>query len=128
MSRREDHTRVGWWLMTHDRAGSTLIGSVALAVVIAAVAYVATDWRRIGTGFLVGVALLAVAALVAMGLGIGDARRARRNNLILGALLFASVIAVLAAGARFAWGVLLGEVAALGCLFAVVGLRGATRA
>jgi hypothetical protein len=125
---RDDHTRVGWWLMTHDRAGSGLIGSVALAVVIAAASYVATDWSRIGTGFLFGFALLAVAAILANVLHAGDPRGARRNNLILVALLITSVIAVLAVGAGFAWGALLGELAALGCVFAAVGLRDATRA
>src|ERR1051325_5472426 len=51
---REDHTRVGWWVMTHDRAGSALIGSVALAVVIVDASYVATDWHRRGSEFLLG--------------------------------------------------------------------------
>jgi hypothetical protein len=125
---REDHTRVGWWLMTHDRAGSGLIGSVALAVAIADASYVATDWSRLGTGFLLGLSLVAVAAILAKALHAGDPRRARGNNLILGTLLIASVIAVLAVGARVAWAVLLGELAALGCLFGVVGLRAATRA
>ena len=125
---RDDHTRVGWWLMTHDRAGSGLIGSAGLAVVIGAASYVATDWRRIGTGFVSGLALLAVAAILANVLHAGDPRRARRNNLILVALLITSVLAVLAVGAGFAWGALLGELAALGCVFAVTGARAATRA
>jgi hypothetical protein len=125
---RDDHTRVGWWVMTHDRAGAALIGSVALAVLVADASYVATDWVRLGDGFLLGLTLLAVAALLAGVLHAGDPERARRNNVVLGALLFASVIAVLGVGKWFAWGALLGELAALGCLFAVVGLRGATKA
>ena len=55
---RGDHTRVGWWLMTHGRAGSALIGSVALTAVIADTSYVATDWQAHGGGFVLGVGLL----------------------------------------------------------------------
>ena len=123
---REDHTRVGWWLMTHDRAGSGLIGSVALAVVVADSAYVATDWGRLGSGFLLGLALLAVAAALAKALHAEDPRHARRNNLVLGSLIVATVIAGLALDST--WAFLLGELAGLGCLFAVTGLRVATRA
>jgi hypothetical protein len=125
---REDHTRVGWWLMTHDRAGSALIGSVALAAVVADTFYVATDWHGHGGGFLLGLGLLAAAAMLAKTLRVGDARRARRNDVILGSVLVVSVIAALSRGVGAAWGVLLGELAALGCLFATVGLRAATRA
>jgi hypothetical protein len=125
---REDHTGVGWWLMTHDRAGSALIGSVALAVVIVDASYVATDWHRRGSEFLLGFGLLAAAALLAKALRVGDARLARRNNLILGSLLVVSVIAALSLGSGATWGLMLGELAALGCLFAAVGLRAATRA
>ena len=114
--------------MAHERGGSALIGSVALAALVADASYAATDWRRIGTGFMVGLAILVAAALVAKALGVADARKARRNNLVLGLLIFVSVGAVLALGSRFAWGVLLGELAALGCLFAAVGLRAALRA
>ena len=120
---RQDHTRVGWWLMTHDRAGAALIGSVALAVVAADASYVAVDWGALGGGFLLGLALLAVAAVLAKALHAGDPRRARRNNLVVGALIVATVIAAPALGST--WAVLLGELAALGCLFAVAGLRGA---
>jgi hypothetical protein len=113
--------------MTHDRAGSGLIGSVALAVGVADAAYVATDWGSVGTGFLLGVAILVVAGALARVLRAGDPRRAPRNDLILGSLLLASVIAALALG-RTAWGLLLGELAVLACLFAVAGVRAATRA
>jgi predicted Kef-type K+ transport protein len=123
---RDDHTRVGWWLMTHDRAGSRLIGSVALAVVVADASYVATDWDRLGGGFLLGLALLAVAVVLAKALHAEDPGHARRNNLVLGSLIVATVIAALALDST--WTVLLGELAGLGCLFALAGLRVATGA
>lgn len=119
---REDHTRVGWWLMTHGRAGAAVIASVALAVVVAVASYVASDWGRLGGGFLLGLALLTVAAVLARALHAADPRRARRNNLVLGALIVATVIAAPALGST--WAVLLGELAAVACLFAVAGFAG----
>jgi hypothetical protein len=114
--------------MTHGRAGSALIGSVALTAVIADTSYVATDWQAHGGGFVLGVGLFGAAAILAKTLRVGDAHRARRDDLVLGSVLVASVIAALSRGSGTAWGVLLGELAGLGCLFAAVGLRAATRA
>jgi hypothetical protein len=112
--------------MTHDRVGAGLIGSVGLAVLVADTSCVITYWGRLGAGFLLGLALLAGAAVLAKALHVGDPQRARRNNLVLGALIVVAVIAAPAFGSP--WAVLLGELAAVACLFAVAGLRGATRA
>jgi hypothetical protein len=75
-SERENHTRLGWWVMTHDRGGSLLIGTCFLALFVADVAYALGRWdgphgsftRAFALGF---VALMIFGSLLAL------ARRAR---------------------------------------------------
>lgn len=59
---RDYHTRLGWWLMTHDRGGVALIGGGALVLLTADVVYVGLRWRglhdRFDRGFIAGVVVL----------------------------------------------------------------------
>jgi hypothetical protein len=129
-SNRENHTRLGWWLMTHDRGGAILIGSVACAVLAADATYVAIRWSGAGTAFGRGVAWgfvgLLFLMLIAKGLGVGSAirtgraatrRRARRTNWSL--VVLAIVFVLLSFRFANPYGTLLGTFAALALLFAV---------
>src|SRR3954471_13639292 len=82
---RTHHTRLGWWVMTHDRGGPVVIGLGAAVVLIADLLYAASHWTgAFPRAFLVSLAALAAVALISLGLRsirpIGAGRRAIRSN------------------------------------------------
>src|SRR3982751_6923919 len=116
--------------MTHDRGGAMLIGGGAWGVLAADATYVAIRWSGIATAFGRGVAYgfagLLFAMLIGTALGVRGAigpdrdaarRRARRTNRGVAVLLLVFVLFSF----RFAnaFGVLVGNLAALALLFAV---------
>ena len=52
---RSYHTRIGWWLMTHEGALPILVGATALAILLADVTYAALNWgTSLGEWFAIG--------------------------------------------------------------------------
>ena len=126
---RTRHTRLGWWVMTHDRAGAALIGCAALAVLIADLIYVASRWHglqgQLARGFAFGFGVLLVVGLIAKVIGldkpIGPDRRKARIRARFSNLVALLVIGLLIVAPRWfggsTTGVLLGEVAAVAAFF-----------
>jgi hypothetical protein len=125
---RERHTKVGWWLMTHDRGGAAVIGAGALTVLIADLLYAASHWNgSFRRSFFVSVVALAVVALIAfavrfVGQIATDRRAARWNqrgtNLVFVVVLVAFIEVGNRVGGNFAGGIL-GSLAALAGGFAL---------
>jgi hypothetical protein len=83
--RREYHTRFGWWLMTHDRGGPSVIGAGAAVVLVADLLYAGSRWSgSFPPSFLISLAALAAVALISLALRfirpVGAGRRAVRWN------------------------------------------------
>ena len=129
---RKHHTRLGWWVMTHDRGSSALIGGGALALLTADLVYVGLRWRglhdRFDRGFLVGFVVPMAAALLGRALGFGKpigpdrkkARlRARLGNFVAVVVIVLLVVASRGYGGHATTGVLFGELAAVTGFFAV---------
>jgi hypothetical protein len=130
-SEREYHTRVGWWVVTHERSGVAVIGSVAAIALTADLIYAAARWDRLtgsfGRGFTLGFAALILCGLIARLLGaqrpLGTRqqakRRASRDNLVYVSMIVLFVFASLHYfGSETA--ALLGSAAALSLAFSLV--------
>jgi hypothetical protein len=66
---RTHHTRLGWWVMTHDRGGPVVIGLVAVVVLVVDLLYAALHWTgSFPRAFLVSLAALAAVALISLAL------------------------------------------------------------
>jgi hypothetical protein len=118
--------------MTHDRGGTALIGSGALALLTADLVYVGVRWRglhdRFDRGFLLSFVVVVAVGLLGRTLGLGKpigpdrkkARlRARFTNLVALVVILLLVSAAEGSGGHAATGVLFGEVAAASGFFAV---------
>lgn len=129
---RDHHTRLGWWLMTHDRGGVALIGGGALVLLTADLVYVGLRWRgphdRFDRGFIVGFAVLIAGGLLAKALGLGkpmglNRKKARFRWQSANVVVVVVIVFLVAASERYGGhamaGVLLGELAALSGFFAV---------
>jgi hypothetical protein len=125
---RERHTKVGWWLMTHDRGGAAVIGAGAFLVLIADLLYASGHWSgSFRRSFLVSVAAIAVVALISLAVRsvgqIGTGRRAERwnqrgMNFVFVVVLVAFIEVGNRVGGNFAGGIL-GALAALAAGFAL---------
>lgn len=136
--RRQYHTRVGWWLMTHDRGGVVVIGTGAIVVLGADLAYAVTRWSAsFARSFSFASAVLLVAVVAGLLLRLGGSigpdratarRRQRTNNLLLDVLCGAAVVTCMigAVFGNFA-GEILGLVAVVAGLFAVAALAALVR-
>ena len=128
-SRREDHTRLGWWLLTHERGLIAVVCALACAVLVAEAFYLASRWTGLGSvfnfGFLGGAAGLLLVALLTKELRLDDSRRPRRDNL----LLFVVLTVLFVASDMFGVGAapVLGAVAALAAVFPVMLVSGVLR-
>jgi hypothetical protein len=118
-SRREYHTRAGWWFMTHEGALIAVISAVSCAVLVADSLYVASRWTGLGStfnfGFAGGAVGLLLVGLLAKTLHLDDQARMQRGNL----LMFVVVTVLLIASDMFGVGLapLLGGLAALAAIF-----------
>ncbi len=131
-SERRYHTRLGWWVMTHDRGGAILIGLVASLILAIDLALIAVRWDKFSPlSFAVGFVSLAVFGVAARLLGAGAPvgadrvearRRAGYSKAVFAALLFAVL-----GGARLVglsnFSFLAGLVAALAVMFIAVTAR-----
>lgn len=127
---RTHHTRLGWWIMTHDRGGTAAIGGGALALLLADAIYTATQWHaehdKLARGFLFGFGVLVIAGFLAKALGLDrpigpDRRRARvraRFANLVGLLIIGVLIVAPHWFGSSTFGVVLGEVAAVSAFFA----------
>ena len=130
---RTQHTRFGWWLMTHDRSAAALIGGVAFVLLVADLAYVASRWNglsgRFDRGFLLGLVALLLVVLLLRPLGVGQpigsdrlgaGRRARRVNAV--SVLVIGLLVVLTgwSGGHTWAGTILGMLAVLWGFFAAL--------
>ena len=84
-SERQYHTRLGRWIMTHERGGPAVIGAGAAVVLVADLLYAVSHWSgSFPHAFLVSLAALAVVALISLALRfihpVGAGRRAVRWN------------------------------------------------
>jgi hypothetical protein len=131
-SRREYHTRLGWWFMTHESTLTATVCAVACAVLVADGIYVARRWTGPGSTFNLGfaggaVGLLLIAALTRT-LRLDEARPLRDNVLV-----FAVVTVLFIASDMFGVGIapVLGAVGALAAVFPLLlllaGMRRAAR-
>jgi hypothetical protein len=122
--------------MTHARGGAALIGFVGLAVLLGDLSYVAYQWHGLDSqlhrGFAFGVALLALTWGLAGPLGtcepLGNDRakarlRARRQMQVMVPITLVGYVVAFIFGVHVAVGVMLGELAPLGCVFANSGFR-----
>lgn len=97
---RSRHTRLGWWVMTHERGGTALIGLTAAAVLVVDLIYTAGRWRGslrawflVGLAFAIGAALLELLGRLSSEIG-GDRTAARRRQQISNALDAALILAL----------------------------------
>jgi len=127
-SERHYHTRLGWWVMTHERGGPAVVGAGAAVVLIADLIYAVSHWSGSFTrAFLISFAALAVVALISLGLRfirpIGANRRAVRwNQRGVNIVLVVVLVAVIEINNRVGGnrlGGMLGAVAALAGGFAL---------
>lgn len=66
---RDYHTRLGWWVISHESGGSLLIGAVAALVLLADLIYVVSHWRgSFATGCLAALVSMVVVLAVALAL------------------------------------------------------------
>jgi hypothetical protein len=123
---RSHHTRLGWWVMTHERGGAALIGITAAAIVSADLIYTALrlrgslrEWFLVGFAFAVGGVLLEPLGRLLP--EVGDdrtaARRRQQTSNVLDAALLLALVSLTIFGDGNWVGVLLGLVAALAGLF-----------
>jgi hypothetical protein len=122
------HTRLGWWVMTHDRGGPAVIGAGAAVVLSADLLYAASHWSgSFPRAFLISLAALAAVALISLalrfirpiGAGRGAVRRNQRGvNLVLVVVLVAFIEVNNGIGGNDAGGIL-GAVAGIAGGFAV---------
>jgi hypothetical protein len=131
-SRREYHTRLGWWFMTHESALIATMCAVAGVILVAEAIYIASRWTGLGSTFNLGfaggaVGLLLIAALTRT-LRLDEARPLRDNVLV-----FAVVTVLFIASDMFGVGIapVLGAVGALAAVFPLLllsaGMRRAAR-
>jgi hypothetical protein len=74
---RAYHTRLGWWVMTHERGGPAVIGATATAILVGDLGYSLSHWSgSFPRSFLFNLAFAAVAALSGLLVG-SDPRRQR---------------------------------------------------
>jgi hypothetical protein len=127
-SERQYHTRLGWWIMTHDRGGPAVIGAGAAVVLVADLIYAALHWSgSFPRAFLVSLTALAVFALIPLSLRfirpIGEGRRAVRwNQRVVNIVLVVVLVAFLQVTNRIGGsgvGGMLGAVAAVAGGFAL---------
>jgi hypothetical protein len=128
-SERQYHTRVGWWLMTHERGAAAVIGLSACIVLAVDLIYVAARWhgftQSFGRGFTLGFASLTLCGLMAWALRVQGPtstrqqakRRASRTNVLFVVVILAFVFVIGHFGSQAA--ALLGSVAALSLFFSV---------
>lgn len=79
-SERQYHTRLGWWMMTHERGGPAVIGAVAAVVLVAdlgyAVSHLSGSFPR---AFLISLAALAAVAMLSFALRFAHPSRSSRG-------------------------------------------------
>lgn len=127
-SERQYHTRLGWWLMTHDRGGPVAIGAGATVVLFTDLLYAASRWHgAFQRAFLVSLGAVGAVALIALAVRfirpIGTSRRAliwtqRGINVALLLVLLVLIDVNDRVGGNFS-GTVAGEVAGLAGGFAV---------
>jgi hypothetical protein len=128
---RDDHTRAGRWLMTHDRGAPAVIGGSATLVLIADLAYTASPWNgSFARSFLItlggAIVCFITAWLLRLSRPIGADRRAARrrqrgSNAVLISLFIALVVVSYVLGGD-APGQFLGVLAGAAGVFAVMTL------
>jgi hypothetical protein len=128
-SERRYHTRLGWWIMTHDVGGGAALAGLACVVLLADGAYLALRWGGLGGGFhrgvVLGVLTMPALAVAVRAAGVrkpaGDRRSARRRARRVNGIAVASIVAVVlfapALGHNALLGTVLGEVAAIALWF-----------
>ena len=129
---RTRHTRLGWWIMTHDRGSSAVIGGISLALFLADLVYLASRWHGLhdafDRGFLLGFVWTVFVGLSTKALGLEkpigpDRRKAQARARIANLVGFVFIGIVIAAsnwlGGHALIGAFLGAVAALSSGFAL---------
>lgn len=124
---RQHHTRVGWWIMTHDRGGPAVLGAIAAMVSCADIVYAALNWHgSLPHAYLGAVCGIAALGLISFGLrflpqiGIGKSAirwKQRTINSVLMLLIAAGIGLAHASGDEN--GAILGMVAGLSGSFAL---------
>lgn len=123
-SERQYHTRLAWWVMTHERGGPGVIGAGAAVVLIADLIYAGSQWSgSFPRAFLISFAALAVVALISLGLRFirpiaADRRAVRWNQRGVNIVLLVVLVAFIEVNSR------VGGNGAGGMLGAVAGIAG----
>lgn len=115
---RSYHTRLGWWVMTHGRGGSAVIGGTAALVLVADLVFSLSRWHDpFARSFLLALPAMAVAGAI----GRIASHNPRRPNQRVVSIVFVALIAVwlwLIPGGSYA-GAWCGMVATLAAYFAL---------
>ena len=123
----EYHTRLGWWVMTHGRAGPAFVGTCASIVLVADLLLAATHWTgSFPRAFVTSLVALAAVALIAFALRSISVTRASRSatrstQRAINTVVLVAIVSFIAlgrvSGGESGW--ILGAIAGLSGVFVV---------